>query len=100
MSMGPNRWHDSGHFPRQATSLRLTVVLIGCARKAISLANEDKWGEQGQRFYNRTPINGLGPFLVLETAITEKNCDKPSKPLRLTRRRLRFPSRTSSCASM
>ena len=45
-------------------------------------------------------INGWAPFLVQEMVTTEKNCDKPSKPSRRTRRRLRFPSLTSSCASM
>src|SRR6266702_1083041 len=98
-AMGPNRRHDSGHFPRQETFQPLTVVLIGCAQKAISHANEDKWGEPGHRCYNRTRINGLAPFLVQETAITEKNCDKLSKPSGLTRRRLRFPSARASCAS-
>src|SRR5450759_2548252 len=100
ISMGPNRQHDSGHFPRQKTFLPLTVVLIRYARKAISHANEDKWGEHGRRFCNRTRINGWAPFLVQEMVTTEKNCDKPSKPSRSTRRRFRFLSLTSSCASM
>src|SRR6266852_6509899 len=100
MSMGPNRPHDSGHFPRHKTFLPLTAVLIGYAPRAISGAKEDKWDEPGRRFCTRTPINGLGPFLVQETAITEQNCDKPSKPSRRMRRRVHFPSLTSSCEWM
>src|SRR5438876_3960416 len=98
--MGPNRRHDSGHFPRQASFLPLTVGLIGCVRKAISRANEDTWGEPGQPFCNRTRINGSALFLAQATATTEKNCDKPSKPSRPTRRRFRFPSLRSSSVSM
>src|SRR6266581_3663419 len=98
--MGPNRRHDNGPFPRQKSFLPRTVVLSRCAPKGISGANEDKWGEHEQPFYNRTRINGFGPFLVQETAITEENFDTPCKPSRRTRRRVPFPSPTSSCASM
>src|SRR5229473_3145849 len=98
--MGPSKQPDSGLFLRQKSFLPLSAVLIESAPRAISDANEDKWDAPGQRFCNRTPINGLGPFLVQETAITEQNCDKPSKPSRLMRRHVRFPSLRSSYASM
>ena len=42
----------------------------------------------------------LAPFQVQETAITEQNCDKRSKPSRCTRPRLRFPSPRLSCGLM
>src|SRR5439155_5000198 len=74
ISMGPNRQHDSGHFPRHETFLLLTVVLIRSAPKAISHANEDKWGEPGRRCCNRTRIYGWAPFLAQEMVTTEKNC--------------------------
>ena len=62
MSMGPNRRHDNGPFRRQKTILLLTAVLSECAPKAISGANEDRWGEPKPRCYNRPPINGWAPF--------------------------------------
>src|SRR6266516_6313092 len=43
ISMGPNRQHDSGHFPRHKTFRPLTAVLIEYALRAILGANEDKW---------------------------------------------------------
>src|SRR5947208_13632425 len=94
--MGPNRRHDSGHFPRQASFLPLTVGLIGCVRKAISRANEDTWGEPGQAFCNRTRINGSALFLAQATATTEQNCEKHSKPSPRKRQRLAFASPNSS----
>src|SRR6266849_5332091 len=100
MSMEPNRQHDSGLFPRQKSFLPRAVVLSRSAPKAISGANEDRWGEPGPQCYNRTPINGWAPFQVRETAITEKKCDTPCKLSRRTRQHLRFPSPASSCASM
>src|SRR5438874_8329941 len=100
ISMEPNRQHDSGHFPRQKTFPLLIVVSIGCAPKGISGASEDRWGEPGPRCYSHTRINGSAPFQVQETAITEQNCDKRSKPSRCTRPRLRFPSPRLSCGLM
>src|SRR2546422_4248017 len=98
--MGPNRPRGSEHFPRHKTFQPLTAVLIGSAPKAILGANADKWGEPGPRYYNHTHINGLAPFQGQETAITEQNCDKPSKPSRCMQPHLHFPSARSSYALM
>src|SRR2546423_9826151 len=100
MSMGLNRRHDNGLFPGHKSFLPRTAVLSKCAPKAISGANEDKWGEPGPPCYNRPLINGLAPFQVQETAITAKKCDTPCKLSRRMRRHLRFPCLMSSGASM
>src|SRR5437879_13869245 len=98
--MAPNRQNDCRPFPIRKTFLPLPAVLIESVPRAISGANEDKWDEPGRRCCNRTLINGLVASLVQETASTEKNCDKPSKPSRRMQRRLHFLSLTSSYAWM